>query len=44
MIFDIMNARTVGPDLTIMWVVIYFAILGNIAVIKPLATSIYDRD
>ena len=44
MIYDTSNARVAGPDLNMGWYIIYFSIIGNIAVIKPLITSFYESD
>lgn len=44
LVVDVVNSRTSTTDLTLFWVVLYFSILINIAFLKPLATSIYERD
>ena len=33
-----------STDFTVLWAVIYFSILVNIAFLKPFATSLYETD
>lgn len=44
MLVDVLNSRTSTTDLTLFWIILYFSILGNIAFVKPLLTSIYESD
>ena len=44
MLVDVLNSRTSTTDLTLFWIILYFSILGNLAFVKPLFTSIYESD
>jgi hypothetical protein len=44
MIVDALNSRSSTTDLTLFWIILYFSILGNLAIVKPLLTSIYESD
>lgn len=41
LIFDVVNSRTSAEDLTLLWLVLYLSLLANLAVLKPIATSLY---
>ena len=44
LIIDVANSRTVGNDLTTFWLILYITLMANLAVLKPIATSLYERD
>lgn len=44
MLVDVLNSRTSTTNLTLFWTILDFSILGNLAFVKPLLTSIYESD
>jgi LMBR1 domain-containing protein 1 len=44
LIVDVANSRTSNDDLTVFWLILYITLMINIAVLKPIATSLYERD
>ena len=44
LILDVASSRSSDTDLTIFWLVLYFSLLANLAIFKPIATSLYERD
>ena len=44
LILDVANSRTSSDDLTTFWLVLYISLLINLAILKPIATSLYERD
>ena len=44
LLYDAMNSQVGGPDISMLWIVIYFSIFTNLAFLKPLATSLYESD
>ena len=44
LIIDVANSRDSGEDLTVFWLVLYLSLMFNLAVLKPMATSLYERD
>jgi hypothetical protein len=43
-VLDVANNRGNNGDLTMFWLVLYFSLLCNLAILKPIATSLYERD
>ena len=41
LIIDVANSRSSGDDLTLFWLVLYLTLMANLAVLKPIATSLY---
>ena len=41
---DVANSRDSDTDLTTLWLALYFSLLANLALLKPIATSLYERD
>ena len=41
LLYDAMSSQVGGEDLSMLWIVIYFSILVNIAFLKPIASSLY---
>lgn len=44
LLFDVNSSRVSGTNFTILWFVVYFSILVNVAFLKPLASSLYEAD
>lgn len=44
LILDVASSRSSDTDLTTFWLVLYFSLLANLAIFKPIATSLYERD
>lgn len=44
LILDVANSRSNGSDLTTLWLILYLSLLVNLAFLKPIATSLYERD
>jgi hypothetical protein len=44
LIIDVTNSRSSGDDLTTFWLILYISLMANLAVLKPIATSLYERD
>lgn len=44
LIFDALISQTGGPELSVLWIIVYFSILAVIAFLKPLGTSLYESD
>ena len=44
LILDVASSRSADTDLTTFWLVLYFSLLANLSVFKPIATSLYERD
>ena len=44
LIIDVVNGRNSNEDLTTFWLILYISIMINLAVLKPIATSLYERD
>jgi hypothetical protein len=44
LIVDVVNSRSTNDDLTTFWLILYISLMGNLAVLKPIATSLYERD
>lgn len=44
LVLDVANSRGTDSDLTTLWLALYFSLLVNLALLKPIATSLYERD
>jgi hypothetical protein len=44
LVLDVANSRGADSDLTTFWLALYFSLLLNLALLKPIATSLYERD
>lgn len=44
LIVDVVSSRDQQIDLSSFWLVLYFSLLANLAFLKPIATSLYERD
>ena len=44
LIIDVVNGRESSDDLTVFWLILYISLMINLAVLKPIATSLYERD
>ena len=44
LIVDVVNGRNSSDDLTVFWLILYISLMVNLAVLKPIATSLYERD
>ena len=44
LILDVANSRTSSNDFTALWLILYCSLIVNLAVLKPIATSLYERD
>ena len=44
LIIDVANSRTSNDDLTTYWLILYISLMVNLAVLRPIATSLYERD
>jgi len=44
LIIDVVNGRSSNDDLTPFWLFLYVSLMVNLAVLKPIATSLYERD
>lgn len=44
LIFDVVNSRTSTENLTPLWLTIYISLVVNLALLKPIVTSLYERD
>lgn len=41
LVLDVANSRSSDSDLTTLWLVLYLSLLVNLALLKPIATSLY---
>ena len=41
LVIDVVNGRSSNDDLTVFWLFLYVSIIVNLAVLKPIATSLY---
>lgn len=44
LIFDVINSRTSSENLTPLWLTLYISLVINLALVKPIVTSLYERD
>jgi hypothetical protein len=44
LVVDVANSRDSSLDLSTFWIILYLSILLNIAFLKPIITSLYERD
>lgn len=44
LILDVASSRGNDSDLTTLWLILYLSLLANLAFLKPIATSLYERD